>query len=89
MAKKPELFNKLQNSRDSGAGYDLVANIVVGLGLVWIVRWIWPDISAKAYGFGVVLGAVSGFYQLFKLQARPKTPPKEDAKTDDGTQRPG
>lgn len=84
MAKKPELFNKLQNSRDSGAGYDLVGNIVVGLGLVWIVRKVWPDISVKAYGFGVVLGAISGFYQLFKMQQRAAKAPKKD----DGTQRP-
>lgn len=88
MAKKPELFNKLQNSRDSGAGYDLVGNIVVGLGLVWIARKIWPGISVKAYGFGVVLGAVSGFYQLFKMQQRASKAPKKDPAKDDGTQRP-
>ena len=80
---KPELFNKLKNSRESGAGYDLVGNIVVGLGLVWIARKIWPELSVKAYGFGVVLGAVSGFYQLFKAQQRDSA-----KKKDDGTQRP-
>jgi hypothetical protein len=80
---KPELFNKLKNSGDSGAGYDLVGNIVVGLGLVWIARKIWPELSVKAYGFGVVLGAVSGFYQLFKSQQR-----ESQKKKDDATQRP-
>ena len=85
MAKKPELFNKLQNSRDSGAGYDLVGNIVVGLGMVWIVRKIWPELNVKWYGAGVVLGAVSGFYQLFKMQ---QSADKKAPKKDDGTQRP-
>ena len=82
--KKPPIFDKLAGSKDSGAGYDLVGNIVVGLGLVWIVRKIWPSISVKAYGFGVVLGAISGFYQLFKMQQRAS----KAAKKDDGTQRP-
>jgi hypothetical protein len=68
--KKPPLFNKLANSRDSGAGYDLVGNIVVGLGLVWLLRHFWPGIPKTAYAFGVILGAVSGFYQLFKAQPK-------------------
>ena len=78
MAKKPEIFDKLKNSRDSGAGYDLVGNIVVGLGLVWVLRYFWPSISVKAYGFGVVLGAISGFYQLFKDQERETRAKKKD-----------
>ena len=67
--KKPELFNKLKNSRDSGAGYDLVANIIVGLGIVWVVRYFWPELPRSVYGFGVVFGAISGFYQLFRSQS--------------------
>ena len=69
--KKAPLFNKLANSKDSGAGYDLVGNIVVGLGLVWIVRYFFPGVPKAWYAAGVVLGAVSGFYQLFKAQGRP------------------
>ncbi len=75
--KKPALFNKLSNSRDSGAGYDLVGNILVGLGLVWVARYFWPNLPRKAYGVGVVIGAISGFYQLFKAQAKvPSKPPR-------------
>jgi F0F1-type ATP synthase assembly protein I len=79
------IFNKLKNSRDSGAGYDLVANILVGLGLVWVARYFWPGLPKSLYGLGVVLGAISGFYQLFKSQPKagpPKhlAPPDDDAK---------
>ena len=81
--KKPPLFNKLQNAQDSGAGYDLVGNIVVGLFLVWVLRHFWPEIPKAAYGGGVVLGAISGFYQLFKSQPQAaKKPAKKPDPTD-------
>ncbi len=86
--KKPELFNKLANAKDSGAGYDLVANIVVGLGVIWVARWIWPSLPKSAYGFGVVLGAISGFYQLFKSQSKPHTAVPPDKKKKDDAQPP-
>jgi hypothetical protein len=44
----------------------------VGLGLVWLARWIWPSLPKASYGAGVVLGAISGFYQLFKTQSKQK-----------------
>ena len=68
--KKPPLFNKLENAQGSSAGYDLVGNIVIGLGLVWVARSFWPGLPKASYGAGVILGAISGFYQLFKTQSR-------------------
>jgi F0F1-type ATP synthase assembly protein I len=74
--KKPPIFDKLAGAQDSGAGYDLVGNIVVGLGLVWVLRHFWPEIPKAWYGAGVVLGAISGFFQLFKSQSKKSKQPK-------------
>ena len=81
--KKPELFNKLADSQNSGAGYDLVGNILVGLGLVWVARWFWPSLPRSSYAVGVVIGAISGFYQLFKTQGRARNKPKTAAEKKD------
>lgn len=69
---KPSAFSKLEAAKGSGAGYDLVANILVGLGIVWLVRRFWPELPKAWYAAGVVLGAASGFYHLFKAQSLPR-----------------
>ncbi len=85
--RKSGLFTKVEHSSGAGAGYDLVGNILVGLGLVYVARHFWPAIPVKAYGFGVVLGAISGFYQLFKAQS-PKAKRLKATENEHGTQSP-
>ena len=81
--KKPPLFDKLANNQESSAGYDLVGNMVIGLGLVWVARYFWPSLPKASYGAGVVLGAISGFYQLFKSQSKKRGQPKAPESHDD------
>ena len=75
--RKPGVFSRLEAAKGSSAGYDLVANILVGLGLVWVARHFWPAIPKAWYAAGVVLGAASGFYHLFKGN-QPTARPKAD-----------
>ena len=56
--------------RDAGSGYDLAANIIVGLGLGWLAQLFWPGLRPWGYGGGIILGTCSGFYQIFKSQQR-------------------
>lgn len=55
---------------EAGAGYDLSANIIVGLALGWGAQKIWPGIHPWGYAGGIILGSASGFYQLYKNQQR-------------------
>jgi len=67
---KPGKIWQRVRPNQASVGYDLVANIILGFGLGWGAQWLWPGIKPWGYFFGVLLGAVSGFYQLFKLQNR-------------------
>jgi F0F1-type ATP synthase assembly protein I len=58
------------SSREAGAGYDLAANIFVGLALGWGAQKLWPGLTPWGYAGGILLGSLSGFYQLFKSQNR-------------------
>lgn len=72
------LWTRAGVGREASAGYDLAANIIVGLGLGWLAqRWV-PDLKPWGYFAGIVLGSISGFYQLFRSQAKPQ--PKPDSK---------
>ena len=77
---KTETKTKTKNNNDpivrvaqglSGteSGSVLVANIIVGLAIGYGFQWQWPQ--SKPWGLlgGLVLGIVSGFYQLFKREA--------------------
>lgn len=66
------------SNRDAGTGYDLVANIIVGLGLGWLAQWFWPAVRPWGYGAGIILGTFSGFYQIFKRQQRATAPKKSE-----------
>ena len=57
---------------EAAAGYDLAANILVGLGLGWVVQRFFPGLKPWGYVGGLLLGAASGFYQLFTRYSRPK-----------------
>lgn len=68
------LWNRVAVGREASAGYDLAANIIFGLGLGWVAQRFWPEIKPWGYAAGILLGSISGFYQLFKLQNRPQAP---------------
>lgn len=68
------LWNRVAMGREASAGYDLAANIIFGLGLGWIAQRFFPQIKPWGYGVGILLGSISGFYQLFKQQGRPPQP---------------
>ena len=53
----------------SSAGTDLAANVVLCAGLGWLAEKKWPQIQPWGIVGGVLLGAFSGFYQLFKREA--------------------
>jgi len=57
---------------EAAAGYDLLANVLVGLGLGWLAQHFLPGIKPWGYVGGILLGSLSGFYQLFKTQNRTK-----------------
>ena len=61
------------SSAEAGAGMDLAANVFVGLALGWLLQKFVPSAHPWGYVGGLILGAVSGFYQLFKrFGARPR-----------------
>ena len=74
MSKRPGgVWDRAAMGREASAGYDLAANIIVCLFLAWALkRWFWPEMPKWGYGVAVVLGAISGFYQLFKSQSPTK-----------------
>lgn len=76
--KRPStVWTRASLGREASAGYDLAANIIVGIALGWLVQRWFPGLKPWGYFGGIVLGAASGFYQLFKSQ-QPKPKPKAD-----------
>jgi F0F1-type ATP synthase assembly protein I len=58
-------------------GQEMAANVIVGLALGWGAEKLWPSIKPWGMACGLILGTVSGFYQLFKLESlRKKKPPE-------------
>jgi F0F1-type ATP synthase assembly protein I len=81
--RRSTVWDRASVGREASAGYDLAANIIVGLGLGWLAQRFWPGIAPWGYVGGILLGSASGFYQLFKNQSRPKPPTKAgDAEQD-------
>jgi F0F1-type ATP synthase assembly protein I len=60
-----------------GQQYDLAANVLVGVALGWGAQKLWPGLKPWGYAVGIVLGTVSGFYQMFKAQQRNAKPKKQ------------
>ena len=44
----------------------LAGSVVVGVGLGWLSQHFFPSIAPWGYGCGVILGAISGFWQVLK-----------------------
>ncbi len=54
----------------NNAGYDLAANVLVGIGLGWACIHFFPSTSPWGFLGFMALGIVSGFWQLFRTQMR-------------------
>lgn len=65
---RPSIWNRLPQDRGGAGTYDLAANVLVGFGIGWLAQHFFPGLRPWGYVGGVVLGAASGFYQLFKAQ---------------------
>ena len=66
----PTVWDRVAPRSAAAEGYDLAANVLVGFGLGWLVQHFFPGIRPWGLVGGLVLGSVSGFYQLFKAQGR-------------------
>lgn len=64
--KQGILWTRTTVGRDASAGYDLAANVFVGLGLGAVVQHFFSGVKPWGYVVGLLLGTASGFYQLFK-----------------------
>lgn len=80
------VWDRANLGREASAGYDLAANIMVGLGLGWLAQRWFPELTPWGYVTGILLGSASGFYQLFKSQSRPKPSEAERRTAKDGEQ---
>jgi F0F1-type ATP synthase assembly protein I len=60
-------------------GQDMAANVLVGLGLGYLLERFWPQIKPFGLAGGLVLGAVSGFYQLFMREEQRRKKKKDEA----------
>lgn len=79
--RRPTVWARLPSA--AAEGYDLAANVLVGFGLGWLAQHFFPGIKPWGLALGIVLGAVSGFYQLFKAQGRRGKNAKSPDKTGD------
>jgi F0F1-type ATP synthase assembly protein I len=72
-SKLPKLVDnparKLMNS--SAVGYDLAANVVMGIGIGWVIMHFWPSTKPWSFLICMALGIISGFWQLYKTVLRP------------------
>lgn len=75
------LWTRLPQGSEASAGYDLAGNILVGLGLGWLAQHFFPGLKPWGFVAGIVLGSVSGFYQLFRQQGRRKGQDQKPAQT--------
>ncbi len=71
-------------SRGSVSGYELPANILVGVFLGWVIQRYWPAAKPLGIFVGTLLGTVSGIWQIYKksiiVKKAPKpAPPSEQA----------
>ncbi|HTB21757.1 MAG TPA: AtpZ/AtpI family protein [bacterium] len=71
--RRDTVWERLPQRSAASQGYDMAANVLVGVGLGWLAQHFFPGIRPWGLAAGTVLGAVSGFYQLFKAQGRSKS----------------
>jgi F0F1-type ATP synthase assembly protein I len=65
MSEKPD--GDPPNGGMGGMGANqLAGNVIVGVGLGWLSQHFFPSIAPWGYACGVILGAVSGFWQVLK-----------------------
>jgi F0F1-type ATP synthase assembly protein I len=57
-------------SQGESGGQDMAASVLVGLGLGYLAQRFFPGIKPWGMAGGLLLGAASGFYQLFSNDAR-------------------
>lgn len=58
---------------------NLAANVVAGVGLGWLAQYFYPGIAPWGLAGGVVLGFISGLWQILKAEgALKKYRPKDD-----------
>lgn len=84
--RRPTVWSRVNQGDGGSAGYDLAACVLVGWGLGWASQRFCGVPEPWGLLGGLLLGSVSGFYQLFKAQSapgRPKAAPG-DAKDGDG-----
>ena len=78
------VWDQFSGDGAAAGGYDLAANVLVGFGLGWLVQHFFGSLSPWGIVGGIILGSVSGFYQLFAAQKRsgklknPEKPPDHD-----------
>jgi F0F1-type ATP synthase assembly protein I len=48
------------------SGNVLAGNVLVGVGLGYLAQRFFPGIKPWGYGAGVILGSISGFWQVLK-----------------------
>ncbi len=73
--KRPAPVPNLRPDSGGASGYDLAANVLVGFGLGWLLQRHFSGLKPWGVVGGIVLGAVSGFYQLFKTSGRSRKGP--------------
>ena len=58
------------SAEGSEAGGLIIGNLVVGLLIGYGIEWVWPQSKPWGMVAGLLLGIVSGFYQVFKREAQ-------------------
>jgi F0F1-type ATP synthase assembly protein I len=68
--RKDDVGRTVRNSGLAyGAGISLIGSVVVMLGVGWVVD-AYLDSSPIGVVVGILLGAIIGFYQFFRITAR-------------------
>lgn len=62
-------------------GQDMAANVIVGLALGYGAQWLFPGIKPWGLVGGLLFGAVSGFFQLFRREAMLRKQHEEEKKS--------
>ncbi len=71
--RRPTVWDRMARDKGASGGYDLAANVLVGWLMGWAAQRYLGAPSPWGLAGGVVLGSVSGFYQLFKTQSAPRS----------------
>jgi len=81
--KKAKDYPALVAGRDVMAGTDLAANIIVGMIFGGVVHKYWEGGRPWALIVFLILGVVTGFYQLFKRESMRGGTAKKKVEDDD------